>query len=146
MCKSSRRRCSVKKGVFKNFAIFTGKHLSWSLFLIKLQGLRPAILLKRDSTQVFSCEYCEIFKNTYFEEHLRRGKRLLLWVNVRDQDLRPLTFLLWWNITRKYVIKHFLRKVLALKIHQWITKIWCLWRKLFYDKTKIRSNHWNFPK
>ena len=22
-------------------------------------------------TQVFSCEYCEIFKNTYFEEHLR---------------------------------------------------------------------------
>ena len=21
--------------------------------------------------QVFSCEYCEIFKNTYFEEHLR---------------------------------------------------------------------------
>ena len=22
-------------------------------------------------TQVFSCEYCEIFKNTYFEEHLQ---------------------------------------------------------------------------
>ena len=22
-------------------------------------------------TQVFSCEYCKIFKNTYFEEHLR---------------------------------------------------------------------------
>ena len=22
-------------------------------------------------TQVFSCEYCETFKNTYFEEHLR---------------------------------------------------------------------------
>ena len=22
-------------------------------------------------TQVFSCEYYEIFKNTYFEEHLR---------------------------------------------------------------------------
>ena len=26
-----------KKGVHKNFAIFTGKHLCWSLFLIKLQ-------------------------------------------------------------------------------------------------------------
>ena len=25
------------RGVFKNFAIFTGKQLSWSLFLIKLQ-------------------------------------------------------------------------------------------------------------
>ena len=31
--KSSRRRCSVKKSVLKNF---TGKNLCWSLFLIKL--------------------------------------------------------------------------------------------------------------
>ena len=28
-------------------------------------------LTKRDSTQVFFSEYCEIFKSTYFEEHLR---------------------------------------------------------------------------
>ena len=27
-----------KKGVLKNFANFTGKHLCWSLFLIKLQA------------------------------------------------------------------------------------------------------------
>ena len=26
---------------------------------------------KETPTQVFSCEYCKIFKNTYFEEHLR---------------------------------------------------------------------------
>ena len=32
---------------------------------------RPPILLKRGSTtQVFSCEYCKIFRNTYFEELL----------------------------------------------------------------------------
>ena len=31
----------------------------------------PATLLKRDSKQLFSCEICEIFKNTYFEEYLR---------------------------------------------------------------------------
>ena len=31
-----------------------------------------AILLQRGTpTQVFSCEYCEVFKNTYFEEHLQ---------------------------------------------------------------------------
>ena len=30
-----------------------------------------ATLLKRDSTQLFSCENCEILKNTYFEEYLR---------------------------------------------------------------------------
>ena len=36
-----------KKAAFDNFAIFTGKHLFWSLFSL----------------------LC--FKNTYFEEHLR---------------------------------------------------------------------------
>ena len=38
-----------KKSVLKNVLIFTGKHLCWSLFLIKLQALRSATLLKRDS-------------------------------------------------------------------------------------------------
>ena len=43
-----------KKGVLKNFANFTGKHLWWSLFLIKLPAFRPGTLLKRDSnTGVF---------------------------------------------------------------------------------------------
>ena len=30
-----------KKAVLKNFAIFTGKHLCFTLFLIKLQAFRP---------------------------------------------------------------------------------------------------------
>ena len=52
--RSSHQRCSIK-AVLKNFAIFTTrKHLWWSLFLIKLQTLRPGTLLKRDSnTGVF---------------------------------------------------------------------------------------------
>ena len=52
--RSSHQRCSIK-AVLKNFTIFTTrKHLGWSLFLIKLQTLRPATLLKRDSnTGVF---------------------------------------------------------------------------------------------
>ena len=33
----------------------------------------PATLLKGDSKQVFTCQYCEIFKETYFEEHLRKA-------------------------------------------------------------------------
>ena len=45
---------SIKKGVLKNFANFTGKRRCWSLFLIILQGLKPATFLKRDSnTGVF---------------------------------------------------------------------------------------------
>ena len=29
----------------------------------KVGVLKPTILLKRDSTQLFSCEFCEIFNN-----------------------------------------------------------------------------------
>ena len=39
-CRSSRSQMFFKVDVFKNFAIFTGKHLCWSLFLIKLQAFR----------------------------------------------------------------------------------------------------------
>ena len=74
--KSSNRKCSVNKVVVKYFAIFAnfaGNHLCWYLFLIKLQVFGPATSLK-----VFSCEYCEIFKNVYFQEHLQSCRRLLL--------------------------------------------------------------------
>ena len=37
-----------KKGVLKNFANFTGKHLCWSLFN-KVASLQLASFLKRDS-------------------------------------------------------------------------------------------------
>ena len=46
----------LQNSVIRNFAIFTGKHLFWRVFLIKLQALRPATLfnlvLKDTSTQV----------------------------------------------------------------------------------------------
>ena len=44
----------------KNFTIFPGKHLCWSLFLIR-----------KPRTQVFYCESFEILKNTSFTEQLR---------------------------------------------------------------------------
>ena len=48
------QRCSIKKLFLKVFATFIGKHPCWSLFLMMLQGYRPATLLKRDSnTSVF---------------------------------------------------------------------------------------------
>ena len=40
----------------KNYTIFIGKRLRWSLFLIKLQASRLTNLLKRDSNTAFSCE------------------------------------------------------------------------------------------
>ena len=53
---TSHNKCSMKRAVLKNFATFTGKYLRWGLFLTKLQT---------------SSKYCKIFKNSYFEEHLR---------------------------------------------------------------------------
>ena len=44
---------------------FHRKHLCWNLLLLKLQALQAT------PTQVFSCETCETFKNTYFVEHLQ---------------------------------------------------------------------------
>ena len=48
--RSSHQRCSIKKGVLKNFAKFTGIHLCQS---------------------VLSCEFWEIFKNTFLTEHIQ---------------------------------------------------------------------------
>ena len=45
--RSSHWRCSVKKGVLRNFAKFTEKHLCESLFLNKVAGVRLATLLKK---------------------------------------------------------------------------------------------------
>ena len=51
------RRCSVKKGILKNFTKFPGKHLYQSLFFNKVE---------ETLSQVFSCQICEISKNTNF--------------------------------------------------------------------------------
>ena len=49
-----------RKGVLRNFAKFTGKHLRQSLSIEK-----------ETSSQVFSCGFSGISKNTFFIEHLR---------------------------------------------------------------------------
>ena len=41
------RRCSVKKGVRRNFTKFTGKHLCQSFFFNKVAGVRLVTLLKK---------------------------------------------------------------------------------------------------
>ena len=46
---SSHPKVFHKKGVFRNFTKFTGKHLCQSLFVNKVGDLRLATLLKRDS-------------------------------------------------------------------------------------------------
>ena len=49
--KSTYRRCFEEKGVFKNFAKFTRKNVPKSFFNKETLAL------------VFSCQFCEVFKN-----------------------------------------------------------------------------------
>ena len=74
--------CSIKESVLRNF---TGKHLCWSLFLIKSVAFRPVTLLKRDSNTGVFLYIMRIFKNTYFEEYLRTTG------SITDAKRLPLT-------------------------------------------------------
>ena len=59
---------SFKIGVLKSFTTFKQNTCVGVLFN-KVPGLRLATSLKKTPTQVFSCEYCETFKNNVFIEH-----------------------------------------------------------------------------
>ena len=74
MIRSSHWRCSVKLPVLPEACNFIKKgtlpvgrpgHL---LNVLCTFNLRP---VSTGLAQVFSCEFCEIFKNTFFTEHLR---------------------------------------------------------------------------
>ena len=60
-----------KKGVFRNFEKFTGKHLRLGLFLNKVEGWPGTLFTKKTQAQVFSCGFCEISQNTFLTEHVR---------------------------------------------------------------------------
>ena len=63
---SSRSSCPevfCKKGILRNSAKFTGKHLCQSPSFNNVTG---SGLQKKAVTQVFSCEFCKISKNTFF--------------------------------------------------------------------------------
>ena len=75
MGRSSRRSVSVKKAVLKNFAVYIGKHLCWSIFfkaslLNSFLDLRPATLLKKRHQQCFPVIITK-FLSSIFTEHFR---------------------------------------------------------------------------
>ena len=58
---SSHRRCSIKKAVLKNFTIFAGKHLRWSVFLTMLQAWRHSC---------FPVKLTKYWRTTILKKHL----------------------------------------------------------------------------
>ena len=61
----------MKTNVLKNLTKFTGKHFCQSLFF-----------KKETLAQVFPCEFCEIFKNTFSTEYLQTTTS----VSLRNQN------------------------------------------------------------
>ena len=63
--RSSRPEVFCKKGVLRNFAKFTGKHLCHSLFFNK-----NTLLKKRLWHGCFPVNLCEIIRTRFFTEHM----------------------------------------------------------------------------
>ena len=61
--KGIRLHMFFKIGALKNFPNFTGKHLCWSLFLVKFL----TNFIKDTPTQVFSCEIWKNFKKPFLQ-------------------------------------------------------------------------------
>ena len=97
--RSNHWRCSVKKGVLRNFAKFIGKHLCKSFFFNKVAGLRPATLLKKRLWhRCFLVNFAKFLRTPFLQN---TSERLLLYirlfsfswkvymVEVREVYLRP---------------------------------------------------------
>ena len=68
--RSSHRGCSVTKGIIRNFAKFTGKHLSQSLFFYNAAGLETCnFIKKRLRHRCFPVNFAK-FLRTPFTKHL----------------------------------------------------------------------------
>ena len=121
---SSRPEVFCKKGVLKYFANFTEKHLCQRPFYNKVAcwGLK-----KETVAQVFSCEFCEIFKKNFFYK-----TSLVAASETRNlSDQRSWLLLLFWIKTLKRhliatlntkMLWSLMRKATDNKIHPYIIK------------------------
>ena len=66
---SSRSQMLFGVGILKNFANFTGKHLCWSPFLIKLQAWN--FIKKRLQHRCFPAKFAKFLRTAFFKENLR---------------------------------------------------------------------------
>ena len=62
------QECSVKKGFLKNFVNFIGKHLCWSLFLIKLQAWH--LVWRTSAKDWFYTTHCYLSVLLYIQHFL----------------------------------------------------------------------------
>ena len=101
-CRSSHWRSYLKRNILKTFKVRRTTLASESFFkkvacaseslLNKVEGLRQTLV------QVFSYEFCEIFKNTLFTEKLRVTASVIyewfiIFIYLRTENFHPQTFI-----------------------------------------------------
>ena len=90
--RSSHQRCSVRKGVLRNFTKFTKKHLCQSRFFNKVAGLRPATLLKKSSQhRCFPVNFAEFLRTPFLQN---TSGRLLFAIVTRSGQI---IFRIFWK-------------------------------------------------
>ena len=94
--RSSPLQMFYKIGVLKNVANFTGKHLCWSLFLIKLQTWICNFNKRRLQHSHFSVKFAKFLRISFLTEHL--WWLLLYHCKLHLYRLRILTIALDCNI------------------------------------------------
>ena len=103
--KSSYQRCSMKKGVLRNFTKFTVKYLCQSLFFNRVVGLRPVNLLKkRLKHRCFPVNFAKFLRIPFLQDTSGR----LLPKNADGNTKFHMTRLNPWKLTflaNKYKVK-----------------------------------------
>ena len=69
--RSRHRTCSVRKGVLRYFAKFTGKHLCQNLLFNKVADLKPATLLKKTLWhRCFPVKFAKFWRTPFYRSPL----------------------------------------------------------------------------
>ena len=117
--RSRHRRCSMKV-VLKNCFKYTGRHLCKGVFFNKVAGLGLQLCYKRDSGT-------DVFKSTFFTEHLRGDCFCLMCPFSLQQPLmmypraNTFEFFIWHELSTYFwskIILTFTRSLLDMKTHE----------------------------
>ena len=87
-----RWRCSIKKGILKNFAKFTGKHQCQNLFFNKVAGLRLATLLKKRLWhRCFPVNFAKFSRTPFLQNNFEQLllDEDLVWINGQKTLFSP---------------------------------------------------------
>ena len=131
---------SVKKGVLRILQNSHGNISAGVSFLIKLQAKYYNFFKRENLTQLFSCEFCEVFKSTFFTGHLWATASV---VNLCGNRLISQILHLWWNflwiqLTAKNYIFYTMMQTLTctyLDAKMLIEAVNHFWKK-FYHRQK----------